>query len=98
MIKYCRDCKYHHFSEMYECWQCWHDNCIHEGEERDDLQVACEKFEENESEKIKMSEEKKMAMDKLMSNLKEAESRANEEGWISDEIVENGLVIECSAK
>ena len=48
MTKYCRDCKYHHFSEMYEEWQCWHDNCCHEGEERDWLEVACDKFEEDE--------------------------------------------------
>ena len=45
---YCWNCKHLHFSEMYEEWQCWKDGCIHEGEERDNLQPACNKFEPEE--------------------------------------------------
>ena len=46
MAKYCHECKHWHWSEMMEEYQCWCDNCIHEGEERDNLQTACSKFEE----------------------------------------------------
>lgn len=44
--KSCCECKHWHWSEMMEEYQCWCDNCIHEGEERGNFQSACDHFEE----------------------------------------------------
>ena len=44
--KFCCNCKQWQWSELAQEQQCWCDNCIHEGEERDDFESACSKFEE----------------------------------------------------
>lgn len=43
--KFCCNCKRWQWSELAQERQCWCENCIHEGEERDDFQSACEHFE-----------------------------------------------------
>ena len=57
MVKMCNNCRHWHFAETEEEWQCWNDNCIHEGEERDNLQPACEKWETEIDEEAESHEE-----------------------------------------
>lgn len=45
---YCQDCKHWNYAEMMDEYQCWNDKSIHEGEERKDLQKACDKIEPRE--------------------------------------------------
>lgn len=44
-MKGCYNCQHWHFAQEAEEWQCWNDKSIHEGEARNNLQPACDKWE-----------------------------------------------------